>query len=112
MAKGIHSYDPNKNLQWKTYPTMMHKYYESKGLELEYSQFQKIKYKDFEYFITDAQAENSETGEIEQQIVLCKWTLVPLLIMPPVVPAEDYKLRHFSSPSIRSVNDKIAAISY
>jgi len=39
IGKGIHTFDPMKELQWETYPTMMHKYYESKGLELEFGQF-------------------------------------------------------------------------
>jgi hypothetical protein len=55
---------------------------------------------------------NDESGEIEKVIVLCKWTLVPLAILPPVLPADEAQFRHFSSPSVRSVNDKIAAISY
>lgn len=100
IAKGTHTFNPMIELQWKTYPTKMHKYFESRGLELEFGQFQKIKYKDFEYFITDAYKKNI-AGEIEKQIVLCKWTLVPLLVVPPMVPAADYKLRHFSSPNIR-----------
>lgn len=36
IAKGIHSYDPLKPMQWKTYTTMMHKYYESLGLERQF----------------------------------------------------------------------------
>lgn len=55
---------------------------------------------------------NNVTGQVERQLVLCKWTLVPLAIVPPIVPQNDSEMKHFSSPSVRAVNDKIAAFSY
>lgn len=112
IAKGIHDYSPLLGLQWKTYPTMTHKYFESLGLEKQFGQFQRVKYEDFEYFITDGLMKNNATGEIEKKIILCKWTLVPLAVLPPIVPSENSDLVHFSSPNFRLVNDKIAAFSF
>ena len=55
---------------------------------------------------------NNETGELEQQIILCKWTLIPLAVLPPIVPSTDSDLQYFSKPSIIQVNDKMSAFSY
>ena len=113
IAKGIYKYTPfNPEKQWKTYPTKIDKYYERVGLEKVFSQMQKVKYKEYEYLITDGYKKNEATGELEKQIVLSKWTMVPLAILPPVIPLESEDLHHFSSPSLRLVNDKISAFSF
>ena len=61
----------------------MHEYYENLGLSAKFGKFQKLYYNDYQYFITEATLENNKTGEIEKQLLLCKWTLVPLAILPP-----------------------------